>query len=114
VARVIGELTRPPSISFLSEQPTDVTARGKDGDEASDYGYTFTNARRRSNSSTQALSDFKTKFETRDEDPVFEEELHGPVHEEPEENLTLDKEESTDSATSTGSIEEETEARRSK
>jgi hypothetical protein len=92
--------------------PADVNPRGRDGEESQDYGYNFTNARRRSNSSTQALGDFKTKFETRDEDPVFEEELHGPVLEEPEENLGLDKEESTDSAISTGSVEEETEAKK--
>lgn len=39
----------------------------------------MTNARRRSNSSSYAagLKDFKTKFEHNDE-PVFEEHLHGP------------------------------------
>lgn len=42
-----------------------------------DYGYTFTNARRRSNSSTQGLADFRTKFETVEPEPVFEEQLHG-------------------------------------
>ncbi|KAK2731631.1 hypothetical protein FQN57_003268 [Myotisia sp. PD_48] len=46
---------------------------GRDGDEVQDYGYTFTNARRRSNSSTNGLADFKTKFETREQEPVFEE-----------------------------------------
>jgi hypothetical protein len=43
--------------------------------EVGDYDYTFTNARRRSNSSSQGLADFKTKFETVEPDPVFEEEL---------------------------------------
>ena len=38
----------------------------------------MTNARRRSNSSTHQLKDFKTKFETLETEPVFEEELHGP------------------------------------
>ena len=53
-------------------------ARGHPGDEAHDYGYTFAQARRRSNSSTQpGLADFKTKFETVEQEPVFEEELHG-------------------------------------
>ncbi|EER37708.1 conserved hypothetical protein [Histoplasma capsulatum var. duboisii H88] len=52
---------------------------GRSGDEVQDYGYTFTNARRRSNSSTQGLADFKTKFETIETDPVFEEEIHGPL-----------------------------------
>ena len=39
------------------------------------------NARRRSNSSsyTAGLKDFKTKFETVEHDPVFEEDIHGPV-----------------------------------
>lgn len=51
-----------------------------------DYGYTFTNARRRSNSSTQGLNDFKTKFETVEPEPVFEEELHGAPPEMANEN----------------------------
>lgn len=42
-----------------------------------DYGYSFTNARRRSNSSTQGLADFRTKFETVEPEPVFEEQLQG-------------------------------------
>lgn len=37
------------------------------------------NARRRSNSSTHGLADFRTKFETIDPEPVFEEQLHGPT-----------------------------------
>ena len=53
-------------------------SRGHPGAEAHDYGYTFAQARRRSNSSTQpGLGDFKTKFETVEPEPVFEEELHG-------------------------------------
>lgn len=72
-----------------------------------DYGYNFTNARRRSNSSSHGLGEFKTKFEAVEADPVFEEEFHGH-HEEPEDggNLSLEKEESADS-TSGASIEEE-------
>ncbi|KAK2867864.1 hypothetical protein FQN49_003393 [Arthroderma sp. PD_2] len=50
---------------------------GRSGDEVHDYGYTFTNTRRRSNSSTHGLADFKTKFETHEPEPVFEEEAHG-------------------------------------
>ncbi|CAI7618471.1 unnamed protein product [Penicillium manginii] len=50
---------------------------GRDGEEVHDYGYTFNNARRRSNSSTQGLADFRTKFETIDPEPVFEEQVHG-------------------------------------
>jgi hypothetical protein len=55
------------------------------------------NARRRSNSSTYAAKEFKTKFETVEPEPVFEEELHGPM-------ADLDKQ-STNS--SEKSIEEE-------
>lgn len=83
--------------------------RGREGEESQDYGYNFANARRRSNSSTQALGDFKTKFETVEADPVFEEELHGAR---PEDGEALDKEESTDSSTIAGSIEEEAEAKK--
>jgi hypothetical protein len=47
------------------------------------------NARRRSNSSTHNMKDFKTKFETIDPEPVFEEELHGqPIGEELEKQST--------------------------
>lgn len=72
-----------------------------------DYGYNFTKARRRSNSSSHGLGEFKTKFEAVEADPVFEEEFHGH-HEDPEDagNLSLDKESSADS-TSGASIEEE-------
>lgn len=81
--------------------------RGTLRDEANDYGYQFTNARRRSNSSTQVLGDFKTKFETNEADPVFEEELHGPSEEDMEKASMAsgDKEESTDSVG--GSVEDE-------
>lgn len=72
-----------------------------------DYGYTFANSRRRSNSSTQALGDFKTKFEAIDQDPVFEEELHGPTRTDTEDSNTLEKEESTDTSTLAGSVEED-------
>lgn len=52
--------------------------RGRSGDEMQDYGYTFMNARRCSNSSIQGLADFRTKFETVEPEPVFEEQFHGP------------------------------------
>ncbi|KAE8348478.1 hypothetical protein BDV28DRAFT_143376 [Aspergillus coremiiformis] len=55
---------------------------GRSGDEVHDYDYTFTNARRHSNSSTQGIGDFKTKFEAIEADPVFEKRLHGPEDEE--------------------------------
>ena len=68
-----------------------------------------TTSRRRSNSSTKALGDFKTKFEDFDVEPVFEENVHGPTEEDIEKASTasMEKEESTDSSTSGGSIEEE-------
>ena len=73
-----------------------------------DYGYTFTNARRRSNSSSQVIGDFKTKFEGVESDPVFEEELHGPndLVDGDEGPVELHKAETSDS-TSSASIEEE-------
>jgi len=82
---------------------------GHVGEEAQDYGYNFANSRRRSNSSTHGntIGDFKTKFETIEADPVFEEEYHGAaggVHD--DEGLALEKEDSAES-TSGGSIEED-------
>ncbi|KAJ5570754.1 hypothetical protein N7535_004414 [Penicillium sp. DV-2018c] len=47
---------------------------GRSGDEVQDTNYSVANARRHSNSSTQGLSDFNTKFEGIDQEPVFEEE----------------------------------------
>jgi len=61
---------------------------GRDGDELQDTAYTLHNARRRSNSSTTQLKDFKTKFETLEAEPVFEEEIHGPMGEELEKQST--------------------------
>ena len=82
-----------------------ISLRGRSGEESQDYGYNFTNNRRRSNSSSHAhsIDDFKTKFEAVEADPVFEEEFHGAMREEP---LGLEKAESGDS-NSTASIEEE-------
>ena len=72
-----------------------------------DYGYKFTNARRRSNSSSQVIGDFKTKFEGVESDPVFEEELHGPNDTVDDEgHVELHKAETSDS-TSSASVEEE-------
>jgi len=70
---------------------------GRDGDESQDYGYTFTNARRRSNSSTQGLTEFRTKFETLEPEPVFEEQLHG-VSEDIVDDSAVTKVESTSSS----------------
>jgi len=53
---------------------------GRFGEEVVDQHFRFTNARRRSNSSTAShhITDFKTKFEVNEPEPVFEEALHGP------------------------------------
>lgn len=56
--------------------------RGQPGDEVYDYNCKLTNARRYSNSSTQGLADYKTKFETIEPEPVFEESFHGVQNEE--------------------------------
>lgn len=94
-----------PSFEHLLH--ADKFGRGRDGEEVQDYGYNLTNPRRRSNSSNLVLGDFKTKFEDVDHDPVFEEELHGPTQDDLDEGSTLSKEESTDSSTLGGSVEEE-------
>ncbi|KAH0527744.1 hypothetical protein TsFJ059_002693 [Trichoderma semiorbis] len=73
---------------------------GSAGEEVVDEGFRFTNARRRSNSfSHQHLSDFKTKFEVNEVDPLFEEHLHGPLDEENGDDLSK-----TDSAESVHSV----------
>ncbi|KAI1487874.1 hypothetical protein F5X96DRAFT_648039 [Biscogniauxia mediterranea] len=58
---------------------------GNAGEEVVDENFSFTNARRRSNSSgyTNYL-DFKTKFEFNEPEPVFEENVHGPETDEDE------------------------------
>lgn len=66
------------SITFICHGPELIgfaAFRGRSGEEVQDYDYNFTNARRRSNSSNHGLSEFKTKFETVDREPVFEEEF---------------------------------------
>ena len=80
--------------------------RGSPGAESQDYGYNFTNSRRRSNSSSHGhdINGFKTKFEHIEADPVFEEE-YGPSKEDMEE-LTHEKSETADSI-STASVEED-------
>lgn len=81
--------------------------RGRSGEEMQDYGYNFTKARRRSNSFSQSIEDFKTKFEGIEKDPVFEEEIHGPLGGgEEDEHVSLEKTETADS-TSNASTEEE-------
>ncbi len=72
-----------------------------------DYGYNFTKTRRRSNSFSQSIDGFKTKFEGIENDPVFEEELHGPTEGgDEDEHVRLEKAESMDT-TSTASVEED-------
>ena len=56
----------------------------------------MTNERRRSNSSTHNMKDFKTKFEVIEADPVFEEELHGPNGDELEKQSTTSTDKSID------------------
>lgn len=77
---------------------------GNAGEEVVDEPFNFANARRRSNSSGYAnnLSDFKTKFEVNEPDPVFEESIHGPEDEDQDQDLTK-----TDTSSSGGSIDEE-------
>lgn len=50
---------------------------GSWGDEVMDEDFNFTNARRRSNSSTHStnIEAFKTKFEVNEPEPVFEESM---------------------------------------
>ena len=62
--------------------------RGAAGDEVEDIRPNMAYARRRSNSSTHNMKDFNTKFETIEADPVFEEEIHGPMGEELEKQST--------------------------
>jgi hypothetical protein len=60
------------------------------GDELAYQGFTFTKSRRRSNSSSIShhTADFKTKFEINEEEPVFEESLHGPMEEDDDDVLS--------------------------
>jgi hypothetical protein len=67
--------------------------RGHDGEEIQDENFRLANARRRSNSSSYAagLKDFKTKFETVENDPQFNEAVHGALPEEEEEYETASR-----------------------
>ncbi|KAM0459377.1 hypothetical protein ACHAPV_005564 [Trichoderma viride] len=69
---------------------------GSVGEEVVDENFRFTNARRRSNSfSHHNLSDFKTKFEVNEMDPLYDESVHGPIDEENGDDLS--KTDSTES-----------------
>ncbi|KAM4066081.1 F1F0-ATP synthase regulatory factor [Hirsutella rhossiliensis] len=63
---------------------------GNMGQEVVDQDFRFTNARRRSNSSNLShhIGDFKTKFEVNEQEPVFEESLHGPSNDETGDELS--------------------------
>ncbi|KAH7085056.1 hypothetical protein BKA63DRAFT_559710 [Paraphoma chrysanthemicola] len=69
---------------------------GNPGDEVEDIRPNMSNARRRSNSSTHNMKDFKTKFETIETDPVFEEDIHGPMGDELEKQSTTSTDKSVD------------------
>jgi hypothetical protein len=71
------------------------------GEEVIDEDFSFTNARRRSNSSSIShhISDFKTKFEVNEPEPVFEESVHGPVDENGDDLSKTDSSESGRSST---------------
>jgi hypothetical protein len=76
---------------LLTAQP-----RGAPGDEIEDIKPNMAKTRRRSNSSTANMKDFKTKFETVELEPVFDEELHGPMGEELEKQSTTSSDKSID------------------
>jgi len=81
--------------------------RGRSGDEALDIAI---KPRRRSNSFVDHTKDFKSKFETIEADPLFDEHIHGAsaiAEEEDLASLELDKASSASSGTnSIESIEE--------
>jgi hypothetical protein len=78
--------------------------RGVNGEEVQDEGFNLNNARRRSNSSSYSagLKDFKTKFETIETEPVFEEEIHGAYDTEEVRRVNTDSSEGSE-----GSVEED-------
>ncbi|KAH7011825.1 hypothetical protein EDB80DRAFT_402296 [Ilyonectria destructans] len=73
---------------------------GSFGDDVVEDEFRFTNARRRSNSSnfSHHITDFKTKFEVNEQEPVFEESVHGP--QEDEEDVDLSKTDTSESGRS--------------
>ncbi|KAL4899182.1 hypothetical protein BDW74DRAFT_164044 [Aspergillus multicolor] len=79
---------------------------GRSGEEVHDYEYSFMNSRRHSNSSIQGMAGFKTKFETVEPEPVFEEDLHGPSTENTMDGTPVVKTDSVSSGNA-GSVEAE-------
>jgi hypothetical protein len=77
-----------------------------------DYDYTFTNSRRRSNSNNHGLAEFKTKFEAVEQEPVFEEELHGGPNGAAVEQVDGEELKLTSSVDTSSSTEEETEIKK--
>jgi hypothetical protein len=76
-------------------QCTYTICRGTVNDDIAGEQFTFTNTRRRSNSSSFShITDFKTKFEVNEPEPVFEESLHGPEEEDHEDLTKTDSSES--------------------
>ncbi|PHH50415.1 hypothetical protein CFIMG_004517RA [Ceratocystis fimbriata CBS 114723] len=77
---------------------------GAIGDDLLDDEFNFTHTRRRSNSSSfsNTVRSFKTKFDVNEPEPVFEEELHGPLAEDETNPLSksTDAEESASTASS--------------
>ena len=97
-------------IPFINSQRVPSTnlhcsSRGTFDDDVADQHFRFSNARRRSNSSTQAtsLKAFKTKFETSEPEPVFEESMAEPD----EEGMKLEHQSTTSTDSSEKSVEEE-------
>jgi hypothetical protein len=79
----------------FAPQCTYTTCRGTVNDDIAGEQFTFTNTRRRSNSSSFShITDFKTKFEVNEPEPVFEESLHGPEEEDHEDLTKTDSSES--------------------
>lgn len=109
--KAIGTLA--DTLPAMPHRSLSLRARGHPGEEGQDYGYKFTNARRRSNSSSLGhdISNFKTKFETVESDPMFEEDFHGARDEDADEHMGLEKAESAES-TSAASVEEEDHAKK--
>ncbi|EDP49959.1 F1F0-ATP synthase regulatory factor Stf2, putative [Aspergillus fumigatus A1163] len=93
------------SLSYSFNCPfTSWCARGRSGEEVQDYDYTFTNARRHSNSSSQGMADFRTKFETIEPDPVFEHRLHGPQNDSIEQGDSMIPDRNESGQTNTNNI----------
>lgn len=97
-----------PRSIWLYHLRTNLHSRGVDGEEVQDEPFSMLNARRRSNSSsyTAGLKDFKTKFETVEQDPVFEEDM-GPLDDD-----DLSEAHRTNTDSSDGSIDENDKTKR--